>query len=308
MNIDKIANTNRPILITGETGVGKTAYAKKIHKLSGRHNFVQLNITSLSSSLFESELFGHVKGAFTGAIGAKQGFCESVGSGTLFIDEIGELSLALQVKLLTLIDEGIYYQVGSCEQKKFRGRLVFATNKNLEDLIEKELFREDLYYRLRYFVLDLLPIRKKKDVFKIILNSIQEKNLKTTNRKMILSPEAIERLTSYDWPGNYRELNNTIDYLDILDKHRIGPEDLPGWIVQQSVRVNEVQSILYYDALARFEREYFNKILKLFEGKINLTTENIGLSKVTLISKLKKYDIDRRVYKNFNMVERVHGF
>ncbi|MFT6630729.1 MAG: Nif-specific regulatory protein [Bacteriovoracaceae bacterium] len=308
MDIKKISATDRTILITGETGVGKTAYAKKIHFLSGRENFVQLNIGSLTSSLFESELFGHVKGAFSGAINTKQGFCESVGRGTLFIDEIGELNLELQVKLLTLIDEGIYYPVGSCEQKKFKGRLIFATNKNLEELILKEKFRKDLFYRLRYFLLELAPIRQKNDIFKILMKSVQDLNLNNGGQNLFLSTEVLERLTSYEWPGNYRELNNTMDYLNILGKERINLEDLPPWISGKISNSGKLENISYYDAIEHFERDYFNKVLKLFEGKINLTAENIGLSKVTLISKLKKYDIDRRVYKNFNIVDKAHGF
>lgn len=308
MNITQLSRTNKPILILGETGVGKTALAKKIHKLSARNYFNQLNINSLSSSLFESEMFGHLKGSFSGAITDKKGFCEITGSGTLFLDEIGDLSLELQVKLLTLIDESKYFPVGSCTQKTFYGRLIFATNKDLAKMVEKGTFRKDLYFRLRYFELDLPPLRSSKNLLEEIMNKVMDVRVALNTQNIILSPNVIDLLTNYKWPGNYRELENTIEYLYLLGKSKISCEDLPNWINTPNANMKTQDEDLYYDALALFERSYFKRILRKYEGRVNITAQNIGLSKVTLISKLKKYDIDRREFKNLNIVEEAHGF
>ena len=210
MNLKIMANSKRPILIEGETGVGKTQLAKKIFSLSKLKSkkFTQVNIASISNELFESELFGHVKGAFTGAIEDKKGFCETVGEGILFLDEIGELSLEKQASLLTLIDESVFYKVGSTEELKFRGKLIFATNKNLAKMVESGKFREDLYFRLRFFHITLPALRDHKEIKQIIWDEFQNSKVSHIRYDVVLSSEIVECLAQYPWPGNYRELAN----------------------------------------------------------------------------------------------------
>ena len=297
MDINNILNSKLPVLILGETGTGKSHYAKSLITKAKHKKFIQLNIASLSGNIFESELFGHVKGAFTGAEGHRIGFCESVGTGTLFLDEIGELSLDLQAKILTLIDEKYYYPVGSCQKKEFLGRLVFATNCNLEDLVEAGKFRKDLYYRIRLITKKLMPLRERSDLFGLIMENLN--NLKVKYQKNIsLSAACMKALENYDWPGNYRELQNTLEVLFLSSRYHLTVDDLPGWISSSSKLGGDESSYKqYYDELYRFEVAYFKRLLGDNEGRVNQSSQVAGISKVTLISKLKKYGINRLEFK-----------
>jgi DNA-binding NtrC family response regulator len=302
---------NQPILITGPTGTGKSRLAKEIHKHSKQSEslFIQVNIASLNENLFESEIFGHCKGAFTNAHAAKSGFCGSVGAGSLFLDEIGDLSLQKQASLLKLIDERLYYPVGSNEEKKFMGRLIFATNKNLEEMVAEKTFREDLYFRIRYISYQLEPISIDKQGLALkIWSEINNKKLEWSNYETRFSNDLIQRLKLYDWPGNYRELKNTIDYFFHLNKAQLNISDLPYWIKEKGTLEITTNKSMFKLALADFEREFLSRELEINNGKINQTALVTGINKVTLISKLKKYGIDRRQYK-FNQIGRIaHGF
>ncbi|MBD64102.1 MAG: hypothetical protein CME62_02770 [Halobacteriovoraceae bacterium] len=293
-----IIKSHLPLLISGETGTGKSFLAKKIFKdyQSFFHSFYQVNVAALNPQLFESELFGHKKGAFTGADRDKIGFCEKVGSGILFLDEIGELSSEQQVKLLTLIEERIFYPVGSTEAKPFRGKFIFATNKNLEAMVARGEFREDLYFRIRFYQVELLPL-KDDQLQKQLMDCV-------TAYKLILDEKVWEQMLAYSWPGNKRELFQTFEYLKLLKKEFIRSEDLPKWLRIQKEQVNFNGQ--YKQAMGEFEKQFLLQAMRRYQGKVNLTSEKIGLNKVTLISKLKKYDIDRRQYK-LNM-DSVIGF
>lgn len=306
MHIDNIINSNHPILLTGETGTGKSSRAKQIHRLSKRKIFRQVNIQGLNENLVESELFGHEKGAFSGASTSKVGFLEAVEDGTLFLDEIGELSMGVQAKLLNVLDEGLYYRVGSTVPRKFKGRFVYATHRNLPQEVSRKCFREDLYFRLRFCEELLPPLREELNIAEVIYEKARELGF-GAGFHLNFSSGAIEALSNYPWPGNYRELQQTIQYLYCLDKKRVDKEDLPKWIKSNPgiYRGNDVWN--YYEALSNFEFHYFKRCMHKFNGAINKTSEEIGLSKVTLISKLKKYDIDRRIYKEFRKEEKVHG-
>lgn len=288
---DRLPRVEDTILITGETGVGKSSLAKWIHSKSERKksNFIQLNIASISEQLFESELFGHKKGSFTGALSDKVGFCEKVGAGTLFLDEIGDLSLELQKKILTLVDEGIYYPVGSTETKKFRGKLIFATHKDLEQQVSDGLFRKDLYYRLFTFQYELKPLRLKTNKEELIDKAIK---LEAAQREssFFVTRCVRDMLYKYDYPGNFRELKQLIKYLFFVSNGEINKACLPKWI--NTNKKFKKDSDNYYDALEEFEKSFFVEKLKKYKGKINFTAENINISKVTLISKVKKYDIN----------------
>lgn len=300
MKLSLMQKTNLPILILGETGTGKSCLAKSIAKYSSL--FLPLNIASLNPNIFESELFGHVKGAFSGAQITREGFCERVGNGVLFIDEIGELSLAMQTKLLTLIDERIFYRVGCSIPRKFKGRLIFATNKDLFEMVRKGEFREDLYYRLRLIEKKLKPLREMDNLFQIILDIINNMKLKY-DENIIFDEYTLSILESYDWPGNFRELNNTIEVLFFLGKERIVASDLPTWVREKKI-VSKKQNInvaknsySYQESMEEFEELFFRKLLERNDGRINQSAQVCGISKVTLISKLKKYDINRLHFK-----------
>lgn len=298
MNIDKLAKTKMPILIQGESGTGKTRLARLIHGKSHQNQaiYMQLNVASLTEELFKSELFGHIKGSFTGAISDKIGFCESTVDGTLFLDEIGELSLSQQASLLTLIDEGYFYKVGSTKKITFRGRLIFATNKDLAREVEEKRFRSDLYYRLRFCLVELEPLRDKIDKDKIIIEMINQLKLEQDNFQMTFSSCCLDKLSQYFWPGNYRELKNTINYLLMLGQMKVTKDDIPSWILSKENGAKDY--VVYKDALADFEQTFLKKNLKRYQGKINHTALKTGINKVTLISKLKKYDINRKLYIN----------
>ena len=307
MDLKLLSESSKPVLILGETGVGKSTLARKIHKYSKRQTYIQLNISSLNSSLIESELFGHRKGAFTGAINDSKGYFEEIGDGTLFIDEIGELSLELQAKLLSVFDEKIFYKVGSTAPKIFKGRLIFATNKNLSDEVRKGRFRADLYFRIRFFELHRPPLRKNQDLLKIILDMTYDLSFKY-KRQIKYDSEVLHLFSQHLWPGNYRELMQTIEYLFILSKPLISKPDLPHWIQESANNSTGVLSSNYNDALSSFERDYLTQVMIQNQGKINKTAISIGMSKVTLISKLKKYDIDRRIFHNLKEKEITYGF
>ena len=301
MNLSNFYNSTKPILITGETGTGKSKLAKDIHDRSASRQkpFVKVNLAALPDSLFESELYGHEKGAFTGAISKKVGFLESAGSGTIFLDEIGELTLDKQIKLLHLLDDGLYYPVGSHSKQKFKGRFIFATNRDLSTLVEQGSFRRDFYYRIRYCEIKLTPVREKSrsELTEIIQSTYNDLKVVHNFFKTILDNETIEALCTYSWPGNYREIINTLEYLIESHLENVKANDLPTWVLSETNNIGRYSEFDYYQALSNFERRFFDQVMTEFQGQVNRTANHIGLSKVTLISKLKKYGIDRREYK-----------
>jgi Nif-specific regulatory protein len=296
----KVIGGNQPVLITGATGTGKSVFAKKIHGNSQQAGgpFIHVNIAAISEHLFESEIFGHCKGAFTNAFTAKAGFCATAGTGTLFLDEIGELSLQKQASLLSLIDERHYYPVGTSEKKHFLGSLIFETNKNHEQMVASGKFREHLYFRIRYLSYKLDPIAGNRlDLGHKIWAEINQKKVECNSFNIRFSSDLIESLKSYSWPGNYRELKNTIDYFFHLGVEQLEAKHLPYWIkTAGSPKPGNRQSV-FRQALETFEMEFLRRELKRNQGKINQTALLTGINKVTLISKLKKYGIDRREYK-----------
>jgi DNA-binding NtrC family response regulator len=298
---DHLTKIQSSILIEGEPGSGKSYLAKWIHKNSTRaeKNFIQVNISSIHKSLFESEIFGHKKGSFTGAHIDKEGFCSKVKRGTLFIDEIGELNLEQQKILLTLIEERIYYPVGSNEKREFYGTFIFATNKNLVSEVTKGTFREDLYHRLRAFSYKTERFSETRDKRFIILEEFEKAKVKHNKNELVLSFDIKKFLNNYDFPGNYRELVQIMDYCTFIADTQVELNHLPSW-----TKRNEEPKLAtdnYYEALEIFESLFLKKMLKKYQGRINYTAEMVKISKVTLISKIKKYGINIQEFKMINI-------
>jgi len=216
-------DVDAPVLIQGESGTGKELVAAAIHNEGPRANkrFVAVNCSALPETLLESELFGHVRGAFTGAVRDKRGRFELADEGTIFLDEVGDLSPTIQVKLLRVLQEGTIERIGSERTLKVNVRLISATNKNLAEEVKKGRFREDLYYRLCVVPLQLPPLRERRTDIPLLANHFLKKALQERGGEICLSPEAIERMVDYSWPGNVRELQNFIHYALVKCKGNI---------------------------------------------------------------------------------------
>lgn len=292
--MERVAKTDATIFFTGESGVGKTMFAKHIHTLSERKGeFVSINCGAIPHALIESELFGYEAGSFTGAsTKGKIGLVEQAKGGSLFLDEIGELPVDVQAKLLMLIQEKSFYRVGDTKRKKVDFRLIAATNINLEDEIKTGEFREDLYYRLSVIQLNIPPLRDRHDdLLKLILNFLDYHN-KQYNEEKELTHQSIDQLLKYDWPGNVRELSNMIERLVLVTEEKvISPEDLPINLIQDDMFViPNNQSLTLPEILDNTEKE----VLKIAKKKHITTTEianHLGVSQPTIVRKLKKYNL-----------------
>jgi len=233
--IENVALSDAPVMISGESGTGKELVARAIHDASDRREkpFIKVNCSALNENLLESELFGHVKGAYTGAEKTRIGRFEAAHGGTIFLDEIGDISPAIQVKLLRTLEEKEIERVGDHQPIKVDVRVVSATNKNLEALIQQDLFRDDLYFRINVFPIHCPPLKDRlEDIPIIVRNFIRVNNEKSGKKILGMTPEAIERITTYAWPGNVRELRNAIEYAFVLcPSGGIGIDHLPPKIV-----------------------------------------------------------------------------
>jgi DNA-binding NtrC family response regulator len=229
--IVQIAPVNSTVLVTGESGTGKERVARGIHALSGRRHrpFIATNVAALPETLLEAELFGHEKGAFTGAIGQRKGFFELAHRGTLFLDEIGEMPLATQTKLLRALEEQRFRRLGGEVEIELDVRVVAATNQPLRSLVEQDLFRRDLYFRLNVLHIELPPLRERRaDVPLLVESFIREASAQHDRPRIVVSPDAMSILIGYDWPGNVRELKNLVESMVVLSPGRIiRPEDIP---------------------------------------------------------------------------------
>jgi transcriptional regulator with PAS, ATPase and Fis domain len=297
-NYAKYYNLTAPILICGETGTGKSRLAKMLYEKSqiNKEKFLTLHLASIKEELLESELFGHKKGSFTGAVENKNGYLKEVGNGTLFLDEIGELSLEAQKKLLYVLEEKIFVPVGNTSTIAFRGRLIFATNKNLQAMVQAGSFREDLYYRLTIFQIFISPLRDNLPELRSKISHYFNLYKHSYDRPILSIAEELQIfLETYAWNGNVRELKNCIEAMVALsDELILTLVNLPDWIVTQvkSVYKEEGLTITYGEAMEKFEAQYLRNMFEKHGGKVNETARKIEISKVSLISKARKYHIN----------------
>ena len=299
--IDAVADTDSTVLILGESGTGKELIAKSIHYQSLRRNspFVPINCGAIPENLLESELFGHVKGAFTGALSARPGRFEIAKGGTVFLDEIGDMSPNLQVKILRVLQEREFDPVGSIKSKKADVRIIAATHNNLEDAVKEERFREDLYYRLNVIPIYMPPLRERLDDLPILIDHFIKKFNKEKGRNLKgISPEAMKMLTRYSWKGNIRELENLIERLVILKREGIvSSADLPEKIIAADYSNEEYKIDLPPDGLSlkeavdNFENRLIVQALSTTNWNKNLAAKLLRLKRTTLVEKIKKKGI-----------------
>lgn len=291
----QVAESNATVLITGESGTGKEIMARFIHERSLRNNksFIPINCAALPENLLESELFGYEKGAFTGAVSRRIGRFELAQGGTIFLDEIGEMSLNMQVKLLRVLQEREVQRVGGNSSIKVDVRIIAATNKNLVQAIEKGTFREDLYYRLNVVPVELPPLRFRKEDISGLIN-IFIKKYDVQGRIKGITEEAMELIEGYKWPGNIRELENVIERLVILSRESyIEPGQLPAEILNNEK--NEEDNIIYFPKqgidLEKVEKDLIIKSLKMSDGNQTKAAELLSITRSALIYRMQKYDI-----------------
>jgi transcriptional regulator with GAF, ATPase, and Fis domain len=243
--IDVLQHSESTVLVTGESGTGKEVMARIIHAHSPRKSgpFVAVNAAALPGELLESELFGHVRGAFTGAVRDRAGRFEAAEDGTLFLDEVGDVPLHLQVKLLRVLQEHTYERVGDSQTRRTNARIIAATNRNLRRLVADGRFREDLYYRLRVFPIELPPLRSRREDVEPMARLLLSRVGARTGRALRLSPEAVRVLLSYEWPGNVRELENALEFAaTVCQGQTLQPEDLPPEIAPAAALLPEEPS------------------------------------------------------------------
>jgi transcriptional regulator with PAS, ATPase and Fis domain len=304
--VERVCDTDCSVLIVGESGTGKELIARALHAASNRRHqpFIAINCAAIPENLLESELFGHSRGAFTGAATARMGKLTAADRGTLMLDEISELSPMMQAKLLRVLQDKEVTPVGENRGHRVDLRLIAATNRNLEKMVKEGKFREDLLYRIQVIPIELPPLRERKADIELLVTSFMERANKARNRRVSgICPEALALLRDYSWPGNIRQLENVIDRLVILSgSGEIGVEDLPAEI-RSSQPVREVslqepmlpeEGIDLKDAVERFESALILQALRRTGWNKNRASTVLRMNRTTLVEKLKKKNLEDR--------------
>jgi DNA-binding NtrC family response regulator len=303
--IETVAPTTATILISGETGTGKEMVARAIHQTSPRHRerFVAINVSAIPETLLDAELFGHVRGAFTGAVALRQGRLEQADKGTLFLDEVGTMPMALQMKMLRVLQEREFERIGDTRTIKVDVRIVAATNADLTKMVKEGTFREDLYYRLNVIAVHLAPLRERPEDIPLLVNVFLKKFLdhqtaRSPNQEITVSQEAMRRLMSYSWPGNVRQLENAIERaLAMLgSRTQVDVTDLPGDLqvaaedAATPSSLNLPEEGLDLPALvAQIEKEMIDRALARTDNNKGAAARLLGLKRTTLVEKLKRF-------------------
>ena len=301
-----VARLDVPVLLTGETGTGKELVARAVHDISPRRKcfFGAVNCATLSETLFESQVFGHVRGAFTGAVQDFVGLVERCDQGTLFLDEVGDLSLGNQVKLLRFLQEGTFSRLGETKVRGSDYRLVSATNRDLEAMVADGSFREDLYYRLAVFPIRLPSLRERKGDLKYLVEGIlavQAQRFRTGDGPPIITPEAVAQLERYNWPGNVRELENVMARAAVMaGGGPIGPEhltevELLSDAPPDSSPARDSAEFFVQRTLEDVQRDHIGGVLRRQRGNIKATAQILGISRTTLYKKIRDFNISAPV-------------
>lgn len=297
-NIAKVSQTNATVLVTGESGTGKELVAKAIHYHSKRSTgpFIKVNCGALPENLLESTLFGHEKGAFTGAERRQSGLFERANHGTLLLDEVGEMSTNLQIKLLRVLQEKEFEPIGSSQTIHTDFRLIAATNRNLEVMIKDGSFRNDLFYRLNVMHLNIPPLRERLEDIELLANYFVHKLCIENERDaMTLTDETVEVLKRYDWPGNVRELSNAVEHAVVMSIGAfIYPEDLPAYLLKEPVLEDREHKTSYSlkEEVKNYERDLIIDALKMHNNHREQTAKALGVSKRSLLYKIQEYNLD----------------
>ncbi len=298
--MSQVSRSNATVLIRGESGTGKELVANSIHYSSHRNKnpFIKLNCAAIPSNLIESELFGHTKGAFTGASSSKKGKFEMADKGTLFLDEIGNMDLSVQVKLLRFLQEKEFEKVGGLKKIKTDIRIIAATNSNLEEMVQKELFRSDLYFRLNVFPIYIPSLRMRKTDIILLADHFLEKYSKEQNKTIKrFSTPAIDMMMSYHWPGNVRELENCIERATILcNDDAVHSFHLPPSLQIEKIP-DKVETLFFEQSIAEFEKKILIDSLKKTKGNIKNSAKHIGLTVRKFSYKANKYKISYKDYR-----------
>ncbi len=297
-HIESVASLDTPVMILGESGTGKEMVAKALHETGNRANmpFIKVNCAALSESILESELFGHVKGAYTGADCDRIGRFEAAHRGTLFLDEVGDIPLSVQVKLLRVLEEKMIQRVGTNRSIPIDVRIITATNKDPEQLIVQGKFREDLFFRINVFPIFCPPLRERRDDITLIIQHFIAVHAKKTGKHILgFTPEAMRLMVRYGWPGNIRELRNSVEYAFVLARGKsIGPEHLPEKIMNQSLRESSEKGRIKPLAITRgrYEKEALIDALTQADGNQTQAARILGVSRITVWKRMKKYGVE----------------
>ncbi|MBT3343826.1 MAG: sigma-54-dependent Fis family transcriptional regulator [Gemmatimonadetes bacterium] len=296
--LPKVTESNVSVMLSGESGTGKEAVARSIHYNSRRrsHRFVAVNCGALAAGLLESELFGHAKGAFTGATEDRPGLVESAHLGTLFLDEIGETAPDMQVKLLRVLQEGAVTRVGENEPRRVDARIIAATNRSLEADVKEGRFREDLFYRLNVFPIALPPLRQRTEDVALLADHFLKRHGEAVQKKVTgFTPEAMDALSRFDWPGNVRELENEIERAIVLTPQ--------GGVIDTAMLSERLRPAVHMarswrrdgrlkDVIAEVEADLIQQAFRTHEGNKTRMSEDLGISRYTLLQKMKAYGIE----------------
>lgn len=295
--INQVAQTSATVLVTGESGTGKELIAAAIHAKSARKDrpFIQVNCAALTEGLISSELFGHEKGAFTGAVSRKKGLFEQATGGTLFLDEIGDISLTTQVSLLRVLELGTFQRVGGSETIRTDVRLICATNRDLNNAVREKQFREDLYYRLNVVSLQAPPLRERKSDIPLLARHFKERYCAINNKQITgITPDALQLLTDYDWPGNCRELANVIEHAVVFCRDKqLDTSCLPTQLKSSAATSSDILFTPASSTLADVESALIRKVLEKSNWNLKKAAETLDIARGTLYGKMEKYRITK---------------